>query len=241
MDFMNEWYVRLQGRKYDLQELPRLFSGPNATVCEQDGAYILKSERFSGLEAPNEVFGIATHILEQVHGVANLTLRDFKAVKVDAVWKLNEEGHEHWGKFLSTTVTLRASMNKSSTALNANDAIDSDQSSPLSNFRLSVALQHDDIAKALHFMREPSWWNLWKVYEVIKDAVGDRKEIARAGWATKEDLLLFGQTAQSDKALGDAARHAGKKYKAPEDPMSLSRARKLITDLLCHWIDGYGQ
>jgi len=241
MDFMNGWYVRLQGRKYDLQELPRLFSLPDARVCEQDGVYILKSEKFSKVEEASEVLGIATHILELVHGVAKITLGDFEAVKADAVWKLDEEGREHWAKFLSTTVTARASMNKLSTVLKANDAIDSGQSSPLSNSRLSAALHHDDIAKALHFIREPSWRNLWKVYEIIKDAVGGIKGIVQAGWATRGDLSLFSQTAQSDKALGDAARHAAKKYKAPEDPMSLSRASKLITDLLRYWIDGYGQ
>ena len=239
MGSMNEWYVRLQGRKCDLQELPKLFSLPDATVCEQDDVYILKSEMFSELEDSNEVFSIATHILELVHGVAKLTLGDFEAVNADAVWKVDEEDHKHVAMVFSETITItaRASVSATATVVKANGAIDSDQSSPLSNSRLSAALQHDDIAKAVRFMREPSWWNLWKVYEVIRDAVGGTEGIVQAGWATRREISLFSQTAQSDKALGDAARHAAKKYKAPEDPMSLSRARSLIIGLLCNWVD----
>lgn len=240
---MNEWYVRLQGRKCDLQELPKLFSLPDATVCEQDGVYILKSETFSELEDSNEVFGVAAHILELVHGVAKLTFGDFEAVKADAVWKVDEEGHKHVAMVFSETITItaRASMTATAAVVRANGTIDSEQSSPVGNSWLGAALRNDDIATALLFMREPSWWNLFKVYEVIREAVGGDGEIRKAGWDTKQELSLFRQTAQSREALGDTARHAAKKYKAPKDPMSLSRARSLIVGLLCNWIDSYGQ
>jgi len=78
---------------------------------------------------------------------------------------------------------------------------------------------HYGIARALLHIREPNWWNLFKVYEIIKEEVGGDKEIQKTGWVTKEELSLFWQTAQSWEALGDAARHADKKYKAPENTM----------------------
>lgn len=239
--FVNEWYVRLQGRRCDLQELPKLFSSPDVTVSEQDGVYVLKSRKFSELEDPYEVFDIAAHILELVHGVAKLTLGDFEAVKADAVWRFDEEGHKHAAMVFAETIpiTVRVGGTATATVLRANGTIDSEQSSPVSTSRLTAALQHDGIARALIYMREPSWWNLYKIYEVIGEEVGGKEEIWKAGWATKQELSDFRQTAQSREALGDAARHAAKKFKAPENPMSLSRARSLIMGLLRNWIDSY--
>jgi len=237
MGSMSEWYVRLEGRKCDLQELSKLFSLPNPIVCEEHGEYILKSRMFSELEDSNEVFDMATHILELVHGVAKLILGDFEAVRADAVWRFDEEGHKRVAMIFSETIAMTARASMTTTAVTANGPIDSEQSSSESNSWLGAALRHNDMAKALLFMREPNWYNLFKVYEVIRDAIGGKREILKSGWVTKQELSLFCQTAQSWEAVGDAARHAAKKYITPKDPMSLSRATSLITGLLCNWIE----
>jgi hypothetical protein len=56
------------------------------------------------------------------------------------------------------------------------------------------------------------------------------------GWATKTEESRFSQTANSAEAVGDAARHAQGKVKAPADPMPLGEARTLIRRILEKWI-----
>ena len=136
---------------------------------------------FSELEDPNEVLNIAAYILKLVHGVAKSTLEDFKGVKADAVWRFDEEGHKRVAMIFSETIAMTARASMPRTAVTANGAIDSEQSSSESNSWLGAAFRHDDIATALLFMREPNWWNLFKVYEVIRDAVGGHREILKAG------------------------------------------------------------
>ncbi len=81
-----------------------------------------------------------------------------------------------------------------------------------------------------------SWFELYKVYEIIEHNV-DRKEIIKRGWATGKKLERFTRTANSRSAAGVWARHGVETSQPPPNPMSLLEARKFIDKLLEKWID----
>lgn len=103
---------------------------------------------------------------------------------------------------------------------------------------LAKAQHERDVADALRFFAVRSWVNLYKVYELIRDGAGD---VVKRGWATKGELSRFTQTAQSRDSIGDAARHASKKFKAHATPMSLTEATDLVKSLLLNWLEDPGR
>jgi hypothetical protein len=57
------------------------------------------------------------------------------------------------------------------------------------------------------------------------------------GWVTNRQVDRFKRTANSQKAIGDKARHGKDPYEPPTEPLSLSEARALIDGLLKVWLD----
>lgn len=79
--------------------------------------------------------------------------------------------------------------------------------------------------------------SLYKAYELVSDEVYGKREIISRKWVSETSLNRFSQMAQSRAGLGDEARHASKKYKAPAEPMSLAEAKNIIGTLLQNWIN----
>jgi hypothetical protein len=100
-----------------------------------------------------------------------------------------------------------------------------------------------DVADALRFLGspdEPDWFLLWKVFEIIENAVGGRKGIVAAGWATTADLNAFGVSANLETVSGDDARHARKAKASGRPPvrtMDPREARRFVYGLARSWLD----
>ena len=76
----------------------------------------------------------------------------------------------------------------------------------------------------------------YKAWEVVCDAAGGLHQVVKIGWAAEPDRSRFTGTAQSRDELGDEARHASEKYKAPKDPMTLYEAQGFVRAVIQAWI-----
>jgi hypothetical protein len=65
---MPEWLVRLEGEKFDLEDLPSLLCSPENTVIEEDSSYYLKSSQFKSLGSADEVRERAIDMIEKLNG-----------------------------------------------------------------------------------------------------------------------------------------------------------------------------
>ncbi len=101
---------------------------------------------------------------------------------------------------------------------------------------VNLADQNEKVADALRFYARGDWVNLYKAWEVVRDAAGGETELIRKGWATKAQRRRFTGTAQSCRELGDAARHASEEYQPPKNPMSLDEARTFLRSVIEAWI-----
>ena len=70
---------------------------------------------------------------------------------------------------------------------------------------------------------------------MVGDAAGGAHAIIANGWADRTEQGRFTGTAQSKDELGDDARHASRKYKAPKNPMSLDEARAFVKSVMKAW------
>ena len=216
---MKEWLVRIKGDLLDLQELPALFSSPKATVLEEEGTYYLKSTDFNSLIDASEVFKTAKRLLEVVNGAAVLHLENFLPVQAQgSVIGIDQEGKRHQFGFGYSTMR---------------PILKSTQEPVETNSWITKAGQNKGVADALRLLCEQNWINLYKIYEIVRDDVGDP---SARGWVTKKDATRFTQTAQSAETLGDAARHASKKFKPHPQPMSIFEAKSFIRVILLKWL-----
>lgn len=233
---MPNWLVKLEGEKFDLEDLPSLLRSPEHTVIEENGSYYLKSSDFDSLSSADEVRECAIEIIEILNGAVKLHIHNFRGVSEDGVTLIEEDGSRHQYIYVRSAGTVRSKVSANLTVTTSNGT---QQAAPLlTNVEswLSLAKGDKAVADALHFFRENTWGSLYKIYEIIKDDVGGKKEVITTnGWATKKGLDRFTQTAQSRKALGDSARHAAKKYKPPPQPMTIQEAELLIRGVLRSW------
>ncbi len=147
---------------------------------------------------------------------------------------IEEDGSRRHYAYLKGSITARSKTSANLTVTTSNGT--QQVASRPSNVESLLNLAKDDkaVADALHFFRENTWISLYKVYEIIRDDVGKKDEIIRTGWVGKE-LNRFTYTAQSRAALGDAARHAAKKFQPPPKPMPFHEAESLIRGVLLSW------
>ena len=221
---MRKWLVRLSGSSLPLQILKAAF-GPRGCVLQDDTMYYLTSPRFAAMSDPQAVYTAAGEILDHMNGIAAMFAVGYRPVEIQGEIVQIDEGVRRQHVVVAATTAFGW-------------VIAGPPDPDLVNVAAWLALAERDrnVSAALHFFSVPSWGNLYKVLEIVRDEIGNDDKLARTGWITRRDLSRFTQTAQSRDALGDEARHAAKKYKAPGNPMSLEEARVTIRELLVMWL-----
>lgn len=219
---MKEWMVKLKGHQEDLSRLSVLLSSSTAHIVEENDNYYLKSAEFNALEDHVDVLAAAKNLIEVINAYAMIDFGDFEAVQTDdTVISIADDGKKDRVRFHGLTLRFLPSTTRIDFQVDA---------------WISLAKQNREIADALHFYCERNWFNFWKAYEIVRDGVGGERILIKQGWTTKEELNRFTQTAQSRAVLGDAARHASKKYRPPSKPMNLPEAKTFIEKILLHWL-----
>jgi len=231
-----KWLVRLQGERFDLDDLPPLVCSPEHTVIEEDGSYYLKSSDFDSLRSADEVRERALAIVEMLNGAMKLHVPDFRGVNEAGVTLIEEDGRRHHYVYLESSITLRSKVSANITATGSDGT--PQVAPPPSNVESCIGLAKTDkaVADALHFFRDSTWTSLYKVYEIIREDVVDEKSIIGNGWATKQALSRFRQTAQSKAAVGDLARHAASGFTPPSQPMAIEEAQTLVRVIILGWL-----
>ena len=234
---VKQWLIKLQGNKFDLQDLSRLLCSPDLSVTEADNSYYLDSEEFNSVTEISEVYASATKLLEFINGSAKLDLKNFDAVSVVKVIRFDEDGQR---ESFVIAPPMRAKSRVRVRVCLSGEQISSRPPSVLESWT-AIARQDERVAKALRIWhsREHNWHNLYNVYEVVEGNVGTMSKISKIlqnGWATEPEIKLFKRTACNENVLGDEARHGDSGDKDLKNPMSLAEAESLIARILKKWL-----
>lgn len=232
---MGRWLVRLKGDKFDLEDLPALLHPPELAVIEENGSYYLQSSEFESLTSADEVRKHGIALIEIINGAVKLHRGDFCNVSEDGITRVEDNGKCH--RYLFAEAGIFRMRGKATLTVTTPNGVERKIDRPTNiGTSINIAMKHEPVADTLHFFRERSWNNLYKVYEVIRDDVGGNHTIIKKGWVSKQELSRFTQTAQSRAVLGDDARHASERCRPPAQPMSLSEAESLIRGILMNWM-----
>jgi hypothetical protein len=238
---MKDWRIRLIGHGFDLEDLSTQEGSSDWIIFKEEGDYFLKSSLFDDLKDAEEVRKVATDILDKLNGLAKLRFTNFQPLKIDAVSYIDDSGKKHQFVLIhSATLTMRSRLSATATVVKSDDTIDaSDKRQPsIVELGYSIAKKDANVAEALRIFGslETNWFNLYKVFEIIRDDVGGHDQLIRTGWTSKKKIRRFTGTAQSSEILGDEARHVRYKGGPPSDPMSLSEAKSFVKAMLEQWI-----
>lgn len=234
---MAGWRVQLQGNNFDLQELKEILSDHDPTIIQENSDFYLKSKDWDQLEEAKQVRDLAKHVIGLLDNAAYVYFRDTTLITIGHIVRVDDDGRRQNFVFAEAHLALHSRLRATATVTGPDgQPVESQQEHSIIR-TLRASAKHSSVADALGFLHKGDWIGLYKVYEIVRDEVHGEKEIIRQGWLTRESKNRFTQTAQSRDALGDDARHASRKYKPPQEPMSIHEAKAIIGDLLQKWID----
>lgn len=234
---MSKWLLKLKGHKFDILDLSESLNIPEFKIIELDGIYYLDSNEFKLLTLAEEVRERGRALIKLLNTVCVFQNSDFHIISEDGVLFISDDGKRNHYVYAEDAIVFSG---RSRVKVIVHDTVGNvieNNKPPLLLSYLTLAQVHKPVIDALSFFQEDTWFNLYKVYEIIIDDIGNKSKLTNAGWITKKELSRFTQTAQSRAALGEQARHASAKYKPPIEPMAHTEAKSLIRKLLSCWID----
>ena len=234
-----KWKIQLVGDEFDFKELSKSFSNTDdfSITREKDG-YYLASTKFDSCKTNEEVKVKAIDILDVLNGAKTLAIGGNVPLKCGNIVKENPDGTREYFVEVSDKITVRDSL---SIVIKDSEGKIIDEVHPADEVPkwLTYGLRDEKVKKALriYYQKRHSWAGLYKVYEIIEDAIGGLQKIIEKGWVTKSTIKRFKHTANSPTAIGDEARHGKEVTSAPKKAMLISEARSLIETLLIKWLN----
>lgn len=224
---MPEWLAELQGHQLDLDAITQILRSSRLSVTKEGDTYYLRCVDFARLTSADEVRERAREILQRASAAERVRCGSSLPLKVGEVFRIEPDGTRR--PFFSSDLLVSWNVRVPHAPVTEEDA---------SAFGQWVELAERDakVDKALRILitRETNWVNLYNILEVVQSDAGGM--IWDEGWATKSEVGRFTHTADSERTLGDEARHGQERTQPPADPMSLKEADSLIRKILRAWL-----
>ncbi len=230
----------LEGHQFDLADLAELLASGDVRVEHDDDedAYYLTAPEIDNPAKINRFDIPAERLLVRINGLGRARSADFRPVTLSGKYT-NADGDHIF--VAAPPMEARARLTATAVVLGPDGQPKPDPPSPWPG-RLALADTHPEVAEALNIMgcvQPLGWVELYKVHEVIRDAIQPKK-IYELGWATKADDSAFTGSANRADVSGDEARHARNSGPPPTRTMSLAEGRSYISDLVTKWLDLLG-
>lgn len=228
---MSKKYIGLIGDKIDIQDLDFILKDENWNINFIENKYLLSSNLFESINSDYEILLKAKHFLDILNGAAKAIYNNHIYVTANTVYRMNELNKLQGTGFMSGKITGRS-------RLRATLTIDSKEKGKISENKyqkwIDKAKTDSNVREILHFFNNQDWWNLYKIYEII------RKDLKKSGMnnlVSKNEISRFTRTANDNKIIGGKARHATYDNESHTNPMDINSARKFILDYFEKWIE----
>ena len=225
---MSTWLVRLTGHDFDLRSLAEQVRSPECTVRkEKNDEYYLQSSSLDPSMDVESVRERGRELIQRLNGIARLLNLSARPVSFGGdVMLLRDDGTRDVWAF-PPPLTVR------SAAVISVDGETEPRQPTTAEGWLAGADRDPKVARAVRlFGQEHTWDNLHKVLEAVEDAHGGEEALRGKEWVSRRRLRRFTSTANSARAVGDAARHGHERFAAPPNPMPLEEATELLQMLL---------
>lgn len=221
----------LRGAEHDLRLLEDLFADGPVRVGKDEQGWFLSSPSLDGLfDDGGAMLAAARTIMIRVNGTATLVHSSFTPVEVSGRFSDSDRGRHlvvgAGSVVLGFAAVATATVNGVQSRRAPGDAV------------LSKAATHPDAAEVLELLasRPLDWVKIYKIYEIIKTAMG-LKNLRRAGWVTLKELNQLTENCNKPELGGPAARHARTTGELGSDPLPIGQAREMIRVITRRWLE----
>jgi len=227
--------ARLEGHSFDLDSLARLFAEGDPKVGSDDEGYYITSSTFEGLlHDGGRLYEVASSVLRRANGVARALEDGFRPVKLTG--RFSDDDGSHHTVVLADTAEVRE---KAMPILVVKNGEPQQPPSPAPGY-IKAAEDHFDVAEALDLLGKDvvalDWFDLYKIYEIVRENVGGEKALLAQNWVPLSDLKAFTGSANLPAVSGTEARHARAPSGMPKRTMTLHQARSVISGLVLAWL-----
>jgi len=230
------WTVELAGDRRSIQKLEDYCRGEGSIVIES-GRFRLDPKLFDGIDDYESVKTIAEQEVNFLNGYVRLFLAAHQEIAVGNISR--EEPGGPRVHYVTITERLFISDAILSFRVGEDGAVIADANrGPSLRVWLELIRRNRVAGDVLQYLLGPldDWSNLGRILEAMEHDVGGRAQLARTGWVSELSLKRFHMTANNPSVAGPTARHGARRFQAPDDPMTISEARGLVTDIARKWM-----
>lgn len=225
----------LAGSPVDLDALVDAFREGDPRVVADDDGYYLTSAEFDGLSNGSEFSQAASSMLQGINGVARALDGSYRPVSLAGRF-VDGSGITH---VVAPPDTAEARDHALPPVIRGE--LGQSVAGPPGPAYFELAKTSPDVAKAQAILGKPlaslDWYDLYKLYEIVRRAAGGDGGLESKGWAGKKELSSFRISANHPDLSGEDARHAVMGNQAPSYSTSLAEGRALISRLMIAWWD----
>jgi hypothetical protein len=245
--------AELEGHPVDLDALAREFpTGDPHIVVTGEGTFLEATALDSMFDDAGRLVDTANEHLARLNGYAILAVAGYQAVRLTSRFvRAGGPTHVHLvahdearARDSVTVVALVSAETRATAFVVASVVVDGVPVAPVppDGLRhLARATTDKNVADLLALIGNAEslgWYELYKAYEIIRDAVGGgQKGLIDGGWTTKLELSRFTGSANHPDASGAGARHARQSGGPPSNAMALGEGQQFIRDLARRWLD----
>ena len=245
-------FAGLDGHAFDLDALVRHFptGKPHITVVE-DSTYLVTDldELYSH---PGRLMDAAGELLDRLNGYAWLKDDAYQRVRLNGRFFRDPDRtteqvvagevvqfRESFTVVQVPSVEVRATAFGVAAVTGGAPSTPPPAAGPEHLARAATNKELDDLLSLVGKAERLSWIELYKVFEIIRDAVGGGdRDLLATSWTTKAEVSAFTGTANHHLASGiHEGRHARQKGDAPKRTVSLGEAQVFIRGLANRWLD----
>lgn len=240
--FVTSVSAELKGHAFDLDALCRLFASDDPVVVKNADRYFLVSEGLNRhAHDASALYAEADTIVRYLNGVGRADSTDFRLIELSGTFEvLDSQGSTVHQVVAVGSFEVRARATATAVVTRADGSVVEEPSKPQRPRIAVIADRNPDVSEVLTLLAAPrqDWVILYKIYEVVRDAVGcGQKGLVDAGLMTAQEQSAFTGSANHPSASGSAARHARQPGGAPKITMSLADGQEFIRRVVNAWAE----
>ncbi|MES2618114.1 MAG: hypothetical protein V4613_09550 [Bacteroidota bacterium] len=227
--FKNRVFIKLEGEIEDINDLKRTLTSKEWEIVEMENIHYLTSQLIDNLVDKTEIKKLSWPFLALLNGGASIANHLHKQVTTNSYIRYDEQGLKN------IVISLEPFEFRLPLKTNNYEIPSNDKNQSLVETWVEKAQRHDNIKDILFFFKEVSWINLYKIYEIIRDDVGDEVQLFKDFPNHKSNIKKFTNIANNRNAIGEKARHGSKKNAAPSYKLSIEEAHSIVRNLFEEW------
>jgi hypothetical protein len=218
--------VELDGEQIDIDDLISALNTSEWKIIKDGDRFYLNSILLDDILETDLIVSFATEFLDKLNGAVTVLHTNHFKVGIGNIKIINTDGKTDQ-IILCGTGLLRSRSRLYGSLLTSSDTDPKTIPTTVETW-LTKSLSDENITDVLHYFNEINWYNLYKIYEIIRRDFKQNK-LDINNFCSKTTLNTFTNNA-------NRTRHSNKSFEPPKIEMTISQGHFFINDLFRKWM-----